>query len=112
MFLSTHGVEESIELVGWVEAGGFGQRAFFDDLGPRLDLPDDLQFFAQTVILNGGKGEQVLRAAEGGLQDRNRQRAGQNVVDDPLPGADADKLALFGWVGRKGSWCHLYLGVR
>ena len=31
-----------------------------------------------------------------GLRARRRQRAGPHVVDDPLPGADADQLALFG----------------
>ena len=62
-----HGVEEGVELVGRVEAGRFGQGDLLDDLGPRLDLPDDLQFFAQAVVLDRGEREQVLRAAEGGL---------------------------------------------
>ena len=56
-----HGIKEGVELVGRIEAGGFGQGDLLDDLGPRLDFPDDLQFFAQAVVLNGGEREQVLR---------------------------------------------------
>jgi hypothetical protein len=90
-----HGVEEGVELVGRAEAGRLGQGDLLDDLGPRLDLPYDLQFFAQAVVLDRREGEQVLLAADGGLERRRREGAGAHVVDDPLPGADADQLALF-----------------
>src|SRR6266545_1327304 len=86
-------------LSGGSKPVGFGQGDLLDDLGPPLDLPYDLQFFAQAVVLDRGKGEQVLRAAEGGLEGDRGQRAGAHVVDDPLPGADADQLALFGRAG-------------
>ena len=35
-------------------------------------------------------------AAEAGLQAAGRQRAGGDLVDDPVAGPDADELALLG----------------
>jgi hypothetical protein len=67
-----HGVEEGVELVGPVKADRLRQGDLLDDPGPRLDLPDHLKFFAQAVVLDGGEGEQVLRAAEGGFEGRRR----------------------------------------
>ena len=58
------GVKEGVEVVGRVEARRFGQRDLLDDLGARLDFPNDLQFFAEAVVFDGGEGEQVLRSAE------------------------------------------------
>ena len=46
--LPAHGVEEGVELVGRAETGRFGQGDLLDDLGLRLDLPNDLEFFAQA----------------------------------------------------------------
>jgi hypothetical protein len=82
-----NGVEKGIQLVGRVEAARFGQSDLLDDLGPRLDLRDDLQFFAEAVVFHRGQGEQVVRAGEGGFEGRGRERAGAHLVDDPLPGA-------------------------
>src|SRR5262249_50823571 len=94
-----HGVEEGIQLVGLVEAGWFGQGDLLDDPGSWLDLPNDLQFFAEAVVLDRGEGEQVLRAAENGIERWGRQLAGAYVGDDPLPGADTDELTLLRWTG-------------
>jgi hypothetical protein len=71
-------------------------------LTPRLDLPDNPEFFAQTVVLNRRQAEQVLRAAEGRLQGLGRERAGAHVVDGPLPRADVDELALLRGIGKGG----------
>ena len=57
---------------------------------------NDVDAQIQAVVFDRREGEQVLRAAERGLQGRGRERAGAHVVDDQLPGADADQLALFG----------------
>src|SRR5262249_47785325 len=75
----------------------FGQGEVFNDLGPRLDLPNNLEFFARAVVLDRRAGEQVLRALESGLEGRGREGAGAHLVDDPLRGAGADQWALFGW---------------
>ena len=66
------GIEEGVEPVGRVEAGRLGQGDLLDDPGPRLELPDDLQFFAQAVVLDGGEREEVLRPG-----DRRSQRPGR-----------------------------------
>ena len=68
------GVEEGVELVGRVEAGRLGQGDLLDDPGPRLELPDDLQFFAQAVVLDGRQGDEVLRVGDA-VQAGRRQRA-------------------------------------
>ncbi len=47
-----HGIEKGVELVGRIEAGGVGQGDLLDDPGPRLKLPDDLEFFAQAVVFD------------------------------------------------------------
>ena len=47
------GVEEGVEPVGRVEAGRLGQGDLLDDPGPRLELPDDLELFAEAVVLDG-----------------------------------------------------------
>ena len=41
--------------VGRIEAGGLGQGDLLDHPGPRLDLPDDLQLFAEAVVLDRGQ---------------------------------------------------------
>ena len=54
------GIEEGVEPLGGVEAGRLGQGDLLDDLGPRLDLPDDLKLFAEGVVLDGQQGDEVL----------------------------------------------------
>ncbi len=89
------GIEEGVELVGRVEAGGIGQGDLLDHPGPRLDLPDDLQFFAQAVVLDGGQRDEGLGVGDP-LQAVGRQRAGDDLVDDPVAGPDADQLPCSG----------------
>ena len=48
-----HCIEEGVQFIGRVKAGRLGQGNLLYDLGPRLDLPDDLQFLAQAVVLDG-----------------------------------------------------------
>src|SRR5262245_34500361 len=53
-------VEESIQLVRGIEACGIWQRYFFDKPRSGLKLPDDLELFAQAVVLNRRERQQVL----------------------------------------------------
>ena len=53
------GIEEGVELVGRVEAGRLGQGDLLDDPGPRLQLPDDLELFAQAVVFDGARETRV-----------------------------------------------------
>ena len=88
------GVEEGVELVGRVEAGGLGQGDLLDDLGPRLELPDDLQLFAQAVVLDRGERHQVLTCIGRGFIG-SAGRALLAFTDDTLARPDIDELALF-----------------
>ena len=54
------GIEEGVEPVGGVEAGRLGEGDLLDDLGPRLDLPDDLKLFAEGVVFDGEQRDEVL----------------------------------------------------
>ena len=62
------GIEESVKLVGRIEAGGIGQGDLLDDPGSRLKLPDDVEFFAQAIVFDRRQGEEVLRRLQAGLQ--------------------------------------------
>jgi hypothetical protein len=53
----------------------------------------------EDPIKLGVLDNEVLRAGEGRLEDRGRQRAGADFPHRPLAGADADQLALFRQVG-------------
>ena len=88
------GIEEGVEPVGRVEAGRLGEGDLLDDLGPRLDLPDDLELLAEAVVLDGEQRDEVLGPAGDRLQRRGRQRARLDLVDHPAAGPDADELAL------------------
>ena len=82
-------------MVGRVEAGRLGQGDLLVDPGPRLQLPDDLDFLAEAVVLDGRQRDEGLAAAEA-VQPAFRQGAGGDLVDDPVAGPDADELALLG----------------
>ena len=47
-----HGVEKCVKLVGRIEPCGFGQSDLLDHPGPRLQFPDDVEFFTQAVVLD------------------------------------------------------------
>lgn len=90
------GVQKGVEPLGSVEAGRFGQGDFLNDLGPRLDLPDDLDLLAQAVILDRGERQQVMRRAAGQLHGRERQETRLHHVDYPRARPHLYKLALLG----------------
>ena len=56
-----HGVEEGIESSGRIEAGRSRQRRPLADLRAGLQLPDDLQFLAQGIVLDRRQRDQMLR---------------------------------------------------
>ena len=47
-----HGVEEGVEHARIVLPRDRGQARAFDDLGTRLDFPDDFQFLAETILVD------------------------------------------------------------
>ena len=97
-----HGIEEGVEPVGGVEAGRLGQGDLLDGLGAGLDLPDDLQLFAEAVVLDRGEGDEVLRLTV----ERSQRAIGQGALDhlahDPLALPDIDQLPLLRGVGDSG----------
>ena len=56
------GIEKGVKLVGRVEAGRVGQGDLLDDPGPWLQLPNDVQFFAEAVVLDRRQRDEGLRA--------------------------------------------------
>ncbi len=48
-----HGIEEGVQDDGIIEAIGPGQLGPFAYPGSRLQFPDNVQFFAQRVVLDG-----------------------------------------------------------
>jgi len=62
------GVEESVEPIRGVEPDRVGQRHPIDDFDPRLNLPDDLDLFAESVVFNGQEGDEVLGLCRNRLQ--------------------------------------------
>ena len=93
------GIEKSVESVGWIKAGRFGQGDLFDDPGTGLELPDDLDFFAQPVIFDGCQRDEGLRVGDP-MQTAGRQRARYDFVDDPVAGPNADQLPLLRGAGK------------
>jgi hypothetical protein len=105
-------------LSGGSKPAGSGSATFSITLAPRLDLPNDLQFFAQVVVLDRGQGEQVLRAVEGRLQGRGREGARRTsltihcrertLISWPCSGGEGATLlivrALGGAIRRCGPW--------
>ena len=89
------GIEEGVELVGRVEPGRVGQGDLLDEPGTGLQLPDDLDLLTESVVFDGCQGDKGLRVGDD-LQTAGRQRAGDNLVDDPVPGSNADQLPLLG----------------
>ena len=87
----TDGVEVRVELLGIVEAvsGDHRELGAFDDGGAGLDLPDDIEFLARRVVLDGDQRDEVLHAA---AIERCLGIA-HDVADDPHPPADPGELA-------------------
>ncbi len=74
---------------------GSGRGDLLDDLGARLDLPDDLKLFAEGVVLDGEQRDEMLRLSVEGLERAFVQSALGDLADDPLPLADVHELPLF-----------------
>lgn len=66
-----------------------GKASPLDDLSARLDLPDDLQFFAETVLVDRRQRQAVLRRT--GIES-----GGIDVGHHPLTAAHFDELP---WLG-------------
>jgi hypothetical protein len=86
------GVEEGVEALGRVEAGGAGEGGPFEDAGAGLDLPDHGELLAEAVVFEGGEGHEVLEAAR-----RRRERGvgegrGAHVLDDVATAAHLHDL--------------------
>jgi hypothetical protein len=90
------GIEEGVKPVGGVEVLWVGQNYVLDNLGPGFDLPDNLKFFAEGVVLHGKQRDEVLVIPQCWLQRRGRERTLADIVDDPTPRPDVNKLALLG----------------
>ncbi|MBV8557731.1 MAG: hypothetical protein JO116_19375 [Planctomycetaceae bacterium] len=89
------GIEEGVEPTGGVESGGLGQGDLLDDLGPRLDLPDNLELFPEGVVLDGQQRDEVLGAVRRRLHRWGRECAGTDLAHHSAAGPDAHELALF-----------------
>src|SRR5690606_27243849 len=85
----SHGVEEGIERVGVVLPSDRRQASPLDDLSAWLDLPDDLQFFAEAIFVDRRQRQAVLRRT-------NIESSGIDVRHHPLPAAHLDELPWFG----------------
>jgi hypothetical protein len=96
-------IEEGVQLVGRVEAGGLGEGDVLVDPGARLQLPDDPDLLAEPVVLDGRQRHEGLPGAEG-VQAARRQGARGDLVDYPVAGPDADELALL----RGGCRCYAH----
>ena len=85
----SHGIEERVERVRVVLPRDRRQASPLDDLSARLDLPDDLKFFAETVLVDRRQRQAVLRCTgiESGCID---------VGHHPLTAAHFDELS---WLG-------------
>jgi hypothetical protein len=91
----TYRVQECILPARFVESRECRQRHHVVDLRAGLQLPDDLQFFAQRVVLDGGERDQMLGFAvvkEWGCGERTANDIGHQVA----PMAYLYKLTLFG----------------
>src|SRR5262249_49073897 len=91
-----HRVEKGIQLVRRIEASGVGQGDFFDQRGSWLNLPDDLELFAQAIVLDGGERQEVLWGFQTALETIRGQETGGDVGHDPVAGTHADQLPLVG----------------
>ena len=85
----SHGIEERVERVRVVLPRDRRQASPLDDLSARLDLPDDLQFFAEAVLVDRRQRQAVLRRT--GIES-----GGIDVGHHPLTAAHFDELS---WLG-------------
>ena len=93
-----HGIEKGVELVRRVEPSRVGQSDLLDQPGTGLQLPNNLDLFTEPVVFHGCQRDEGLRVGDP-LKTAGRQRAGNNLVDDPVPGSNADQLPLLWGVG-------------
>ena len=85
-------------MVGRVEPGGIRQSDLLDEPGTGLQLPDDLDLLTEPVVFDGCQRDECLGVGYP-LQTAGRQRAGDDLVDDPVSGSNADQLPLLWGVG-------------
>ena len=62
---------------------------------PRLDLPDDLELFAEAVVLDGRQRDEVLWLNEHRVERIWRKARALDVGHDPLSAPDLDELTGF-----------------
>ena len=92
-------VQESIEAVGSVEAGGRGQVGLaVNDSSAGFHFPDDLQFLTEAIVGDAVQGHQVLIGRRASAEGNYWQCARQNVGDHKLTLPDEDELPRFGHV--------------
>src|SRR6218665_3191168 len=84
-----HGIEEGVEHARIVLPRDGWQARALDDLSARLDLPDDFQFFAETVLVDRRERHAVLASA-------GFQSCGIDVGHHPLTTAHLDELPRLG----------------
>src|SRR5262245_11284725 len=90
------GIKEGVEAGGWVEPGRLGQGDLLVNAGGNFQLPDDLQFLPEAVVLDRRQGDEVLRVQDRAAQGVGRQAAAGHVGDDPAALPDIDELPLLG----------------
>ena len=88
----TDRVEESFEVGGLVEAFGLWQLHLLKGAGAGLDFPDDLQFLAEGIVLNGSEADEVLRP----FSELAADHAAAHVSDDVTALAHDGQLPLLG----------------
>lgn len=91
-------VEERCQAVGVVEPAFFGlwQGRGLENLGARLDLPDDLEVIGVSVVFDGNQRHEMLHPGVGSRHLICWYGASEDVGHYPMSIADNDELSLFG----------------
>jgi hypothetical protein len=97
-------VKERFEMRRLIESPRVGQSHLFDGPSARLQLPDDLQILAESVVLDRSQADEVLWL-EGGGEGRH-QSAAPHICDDVAPLANDSELTLL----RRGGF-HLHYAI-
>src|SRR5690606_28132115 len=79
-----HGIEKGFQRIGIVLPGDGGQTSAFDDMRARLDFPDHLEFFAESILIDGGQRDGMLVHAT--------QLGSVHLSHYPLPASNFDEL--------------------
>ena len=85
----THSIQEGLEGVRVVLARDRRQAGAFDDLRARLDLPDDLEFLAEPILVDGREGHESFVLVS------YWQHGRFDISNNPLTPANFDKLTRF-----------------